>query len=364
MRVAFVIPGGGGGGVRSVLRVATGLNKRGHDVVVLHRSGRADLWDNVRQVYHSIRYGRGRGWLDSFKGRAVAYRTLTAEIAGENDAIVGVGVGCVLEMQHLPENCGVKVHNSRGVEPWCADAMRDAWSISMPRIVVGTHLVKLMREAGSMDPIYVAPNGIDASDYFPSLPESKRDGAGVVYHGAAVKDPELILEVLRRLSVRRSSMPLYVFSTFPRPATLPRKTQFVRFPSLPVARDLYSRSQVWFMASRNEGFGNPLLEAASCGCVPVSTECGGAADIIEHNQSGLLTPVGNAEALVSSIERVLDDDELRMRLRKGAQETAKRFSWDHAITSFESALKSIVRDAGASASYRYQPSHDSLNVVH
>lgn len=345
MNVGFVIPGGGGGGVRSVLRVATGLMDRSHEVSIYYREELGSFKDGLRRMYHAIRYGKGRGWLGSFTGKAMPYRRLTPHVVNNHDAIIGVGVSCVLEIEGLPQRCGVKVHNSRGVEPWCPHEMHSAWSISMPRIVVGSHLVKLMRDAGSSDPIFVAPNGIDAKDYFPSVPDEQRDGVGVVYHGASVKDPELILTVLRRLTELRPQLPLYAFSTFPRPQNLAAKTTFVRFPTLPAARDLYSRSKVWFMASRNEGFGNPLLEAASCGCALVSTDCGGARDIIDDGHSGLIIPVGDADSMVEAIERLLDDEVLRDQLRAKALETARRFSWTHAVDAFERALQSILSGA-------------------
>lgn len=342
MRVAFVIPGGGGGGVRSVLRVARGLIERGHELTIYYRADRSDVWDRFRRLYHALRYKRGRGWLGDFAGNAVPYRALTDEVVGDHDILIGVGVASVLEIADLPERCGIKVNNSRGIEPWCLQEMYKAWSLPMPRIVVGSHLVKLMREAGSDDPIFVAPNGIDAKDYYPSQPESARNGVGVVYHGAEVKDPRLITNVLQQLAQRRPHLPFYAFSTFPNPGNLPARTTFIRFPSLAAARDLYSRCQVWFMASRNEGFGNPLLEAASCGCALVSTDCGGASDIIEHGKSGLIVPVGDVEAMVSAIERLLDDEKLRLELQAQAMRTSKRFTWENAIDDFERALITIA----------------------
>ncbi len=340
--------------MRSVVRVATGLIARNHELTIYYREDPRSLWDRVRQCYHTIRFKRGHGWLDAFTGNVVPYRELSAAGVGDHEVVVGVGVACVREIARLPARCGIKINNSRGIEPWCLDEMYKAWALPMPRIVVGSHLVTLMREAGSRDPIFIAPNGIDANDYYPSLPESARDGVGVVYHGAEVKDPNLILSVLQRLAERRRQLPFYVFSTFPRPGALPSTATFVRFPGLAAARALYSRSKVWFMASRNEGFGNPLLEAASCGCALVSTDCGGASDIIDHQRSGLIVPVGDADAMINAIERLLDDNRLRDELRAGALQTAKRFTWDRAIDTFEDALRAITSDAPAA--------HDSASV--
>jgi glycosyltransferase involved in cell wall biosynthesis len=347
MRIAFVIPGSGGGGVRSVVRIAAGLIGHGCSVRILYRHQPPDLRDRVRQMYLAVRYRRGHAWLRSFPGEALPYESLTPKLVGSNDLIVGVGVSCVLAIADLPPHCGIKVHNSRGVEPWRSDDMTRAWAIPMPRIVVASHLVPLMREAGSIDPIFVAPNGVDRADYFPSLPETARDGVGAVYHGGDVKDPGLILETLNRLADRRPSLPLYVFSTFPRPRRLPRNATFVRFPSLAAARELYSRSLVWFLASRNEGLPNPLLEGLACGCALVSTDCGGAYDIIEHNRTGLIVPVGDADAMVQSILRLLEDAALRKRFVAASSETLENFTWPRAIDAFEHAITAITEGTTA-----------------
>jgi len=342
MRIALVIPGSGGGGVRSVVRIATGLIDHGHSVRILYRRQPPDIRDFGRRLYTAVRFRRGHDWLRSFPGEAIAYDSITPSLVGKNDLVIGVGVMCVLAIANLPPECGLKVHNSRGVEPWWKDEMTRAWTLPMPRIVVGSHLVALMREAGCDDPIFIARNGIDRTDYFPSLPEHVRDGVGTVYHGGDVKAPGLILETLNRLADRRPSTPLYVFGTFPRPRGLPRSAKYTRYPSLAAARELYSRSLVWFLASRNEGLPNPLIEGMACGCALVSTDCGGASDIVDHNHTGLIAPVGDADAMVESIEHLLDDSNIRNRFVANSSVVLEQFTWPRAIETFEGALKAIA----------------------
>ncbi len=347
MRIAFVIPGSGGGGVRSIVRIAKGLIQKGHQVRIAYRAPKPSLRDRFRNAYLAIRFSRGGSWLDSYPGESRPYDDLTPHVVGDNDIVIGVGVACVLAIADLPGRCGIKVHNCRGVEPWRNDEMTRAWALPMPRIVVGSHLVLLMRAAGSDDLIFVARNGVDRGDYFPSLPESARDGVGAVFHGGSVKDPDLILETINRLAASRPALPLYMFGSFPRPQKLPGNTAYARFPSLARARELYSRSLVWFLASRNEGLPNPLLEGAACGCALVSTDCGGASDIIENEKTGLIVPVGDAQAMTTAIERLLDDAQLRARFIRASQATVERLTWPRAVEEFESALIAI---AGGSSS--------------
>jgi glycosyltransferase involved in cell wall biosynthesis len=214
----------------------------------------------------------------------------------------------------------------------------------MPRIVVGRHLVELMREAGSRDPIYVAHNGVDRSAYYPSVPEHLREGVGAVYHGSEVKDPDLLRKTFRRLHEIYPNLPLYAFGSYPKPVGLPRAVRYIRLPKLPQAREIYSQCLVWFLTSRNEGLPNPLMEALACGCAVVSTDCGGAGDIIQHEQNGLLVSCGDASAMVFAIERLLGDPALRAHFRADAEHTLEEFTWPRAVDAFERALLDIVRN--------------------
>jgi len=342
MRIAFVIPGGGGGGARSVLRIATGLIERGHEIRILHPTPRRHPRAVLRHVYLRLRYGRRNDWTRRFPGVVRPYHSLTPEVVGRNDFVVGVGVDCVLAIADLPPQCGIKVHNSRGMEPWIMDRMLRAWQLSMPRIVVASYLEREMRSRGSNDPIFVVHNGVDRSEYFPSVPEDQRDGIGTVYHGAAVKAPDVILSVLHRFHDCRPDLPLYVFGSFRRPRGLPRAATYVRFPSLAVARDLYSRSLVWFCASRHEGLPNPLFEAMACGCAVVSTDCGGPSDQIENGTNGFIVPVGDEHAMVTRILEMLDSEELRARFVAASQVVLDRMTWKRAVDEFESAFYSIL----------------------
>lgn len=341
MKIAFVIPGGGGGGVRSIVRIATGLIEHRHRVRILYRDPPATARDRLRRMYLGIRYGQRNRWLTRFPGIATPYRRLEAHCVGRNDVLIGVGVSCVLEISELPDRCGVKVHNSRGVEPWIPEVMQAAWQLKMPRIVVGSHLVELMRRAGSMDPIFVAHNGVDRSEYFPCVDSDQRNGVGAVFHGGSVKDPAMLLEVFRRLSIARPQTPLHCFGSFPRPRQLPTRVDYVRFPSLAQAREIYSRCSVWFLTSQNEGLPNPLLEALACGCAVVSTDCGGASDIVAHDYNGFLIPVGDANSMIGSILRLLDCPATRSRFAAAGAGVLQRFTWPGAVATFEAAVENV-----------------------
>lgn len=352
LRIAFVLPGGGGGGgARVIVRFAQGLRDRGHEVRIFYPYERKSLREKVRETYLGLRYGKRQDWFQTYTGPMIAYNSLTPDSIGSNDVVIAIGVESVLAIAHLPESCGIKVHNSHGMEPWIADRMKAAWALPMPRIVSASYLVPLMRDQGSIDPIFVVHNGVDPDEYYPPTPDTVRCGVGTVYHGGSPKDPATILAVMHKIHEAMPDMPLYMFGTFPRPAGLTASASYVRLPTVTAARELYSRCGVWFCASRFEGFGLPLLEAMACGSAVVSSNCGGPSDIIADGVSGWLTPVGEADALAARILELLQDQDKHRAFVAAATARLAGFTWSGVVGQYEQALRSIVisKQAGPAA---------------
>ena len=64
------------------------------------------------------------------------------------------------------------------------------------------------------------------------------------------------------------------------------------------------------------------LEAMSAGCAIVASDTAPVAEVITHEQNGLLVPFFDSSALVASVCRILDDPALSQKLRQSARQTA------------------------------------------
>lgn len=87
--------------------------------------------------------------------------------------------------------------------------------------------------------------------------------------------------------------------------------------------EVYSAADVVVSSSLYETFGQTLIEAMACGCVPVSFEGSGQADIIRHQQNGYLARRLDSVSLAEGIEWAMTSGIDRKQLRK---EVVSRYS--------------------------------------
>jgi glycosyltransferase involved in cell wall biosynthesis len=83
-------------------------------------------------------------------------------------------------------------------------------------------------------------------------------------------------------------------------------------------RHWYGIASVFALSSLSEGSPNVLLEAMAAGVPIVSTAVGGVPEMLEHEQTGLLVPPRDPQAMAESMERLLTDPDLGTRLTKNA----------------------------------------------
>ena len=83
---------------------------------------------------------------------------------------------------------------------------------------------------------------------------------------------------------------------------------------------------IFLMTSKTEGLGTSVLDAFACEVPVVATRAGGIPEMVEHEQTGMLAPVGDWQALANHIIRILEDHKLRQHIVDGATEKLKKFS--------------------------------------
>jgi glycosyltransferase involved in cell wall biosynthesis len=88
--------------------------------------------------------------------------------------------------------------------------------------------------------------------------------------------------------------------------------------------ELYHCMDVNVLPSHREGFPRVLMEGAACGLAQVATSIRGCRQTVEHERTGALVPVRDAEALVRVLDELLADAARRERYGRAAREKAER----------------------------------------
>lgn len=82
---------------------------------------------------------------------------------------------------------------------------------------------------------------------------------------------------------------------------------------------LWARAHVAVLPSRREGLPLSLMEAAACGRAMIASDVPGCREIVVAEQTGLLVPVDDAQALAAAMDRLAGAPELRMRYAAAAR---------------------------------------------
>ncbi|MDO5503298.1 MAG: glycosyltransferase family 4 protein [Actinomycetia bacterium] len=93
--------------------------------------------------------------------------------------------------------------------------------------------------------------------------------------------------------------------------------------------DLMAGAQVACVPSLYEGFSFPAIEAMASGCALVASDAGALPEVVGRDgAAGLLVPAGDSGALSVALEKLLADEDLRLRLgAAGRARVSQRYSW-------------------------------------
>jgi glycosyltransferase involved in cell wall biosynthesis len=97
------------------------------------------------------------------------------------------------------------------------------------------------------------------------------------------------------------------------------------------ADSLMSVADVVALSSSDDGIGGVVIDAMSFGKPVASTAAGGIPEAVVDDETGLLVPIGDAEALGAAIARLVTDRELAQRMGANGIRRAPLFSIDNTV---------------------------------
>ena len=120
---------------------------------------------------------------------------------------------------------------------------------------------------------------------------------------------------------------------------------------------LVSRSIVTVLPYTSATQSGVIAVAYALGCPVIASSVGGLPEMVDDEESGLLVPPSDCDALASAICRILADSALQRRLHQGATQcAAKRLSWKAVISEhmrvYEELLHGVVVPSQGAASVK------------
>lgn len=115
-------------------------------------------------------------------------------------------------------------------------------------------------------------------------------------------------------------------------------------PSRADVCDAVKDCAMFVSSSDFEGLSNSMIEALSVGLPTICTDClgGGARECIENGVNGLLTPVGDVQALSDAMHRFADDEEFAEKCAIEGYKTRQRLSADSICEKWIDVVEKVL----------------------
>jgi glycosyltransferase involved in cell wall biosynthesis len=110
-------------------------------------------------------------------------------------------------------------------------------------------------------------------------------------------------------------------------------------------KDFYACLDAFVLPSRSDSFGLVLLEAWANSLPNIAYRAGGPADLVRHEQDGLLIPCGDVAGLARAMTRVVQDDSLCHSLgATGRRRIEPEFRWEQKLEMVRQTYEQCVKE--------------------
>lgn len=217
--------------------------------------------------------------------------------------------------------------------------VRETYHYRMKKIVISSWLRDIVMNEEHEDSSFV-PNGFDTKEYSLTIAIEKKSkfAVSMLNHYDKRKGCATSFAALSLVKQKYPQLQVNIFGTPARPDHLPDWYHYEQSPSKEEHLRINNESAIYVAASIDEGWGLTIGEAMLCGQAVACTDNRGFREMAKDGDTALLSPVKDAEALAANIIRLIEDDELRMKIAKNGMEFIKNMSIDNSYHLFKNAL--------------------------
>jgi glycosyltransferase involved in cell wall biosynthesis len=355
MQITFVLPGWArkpSGGFKVVYEYANYLFERGHKIRIVHSlltsPEQASLEKKIvvpilLMVNHTFGIPKVN-WFDiSPNIDMIMVRDLKERSIPRGDVIIATAWQTAEHVAQYSSSKGRKFYLVMDFYPWLGpkDRIEATWRAPFKKITISHWLYeKILQATMQSNDLITIPPGIDQRKFSLLKDVSLRaNRISMMYSRGSYKAPEDGISALEICKAQYPTLEATLFGPARPGKAIP---SWMVFRKNVLEEDLvriYNQSKIHVCCSLAEGFAFPPAEAMACGCAVVSTDCGGIREYAEHGVNALLSPPEDPNGLAQNVLRLLDDDNLRVRLAKAGYEKIQEFTWDKAVTRLEEVLR-------------------------
>jgi glycosyltransferase involved in cell wall biosynthesis len=183
------------------------------------------------------------------------------------------------------------------------------------------------------------PPGIDLENFRPRADVARRENM-VLALGRSNPLKNLPLTLAAWTALRQPRPELCLFGIEPELAA-GDGVRYVESPDDAEVNELFCQATVFVQTSTHEGFALPPLEAMATGAAVVCTDAHGNRDFCVDGVNCLM-PEPTVDAVSASLERLLDDPDLRDRLGTAGLQTAQEYAWGRRIDALEAFFERVA----------------------
>lgn len=225
--------------------------------------------------------------------------------------------------------------------PFLRPVVRRTWRAAAHVVAVSNRLRDLALETWPDGAVSVIENGVDTELFRPAAPPRGAAPGGplravVVAQLIQRKGIQYLVEAVGGLRTAGRDVQVEVYGSGPYEPELKDRVRALGLSTSVAFRGLTTHNElprilreadVFVLPSLQEGLPLALLEALASGLPAVATRVGGIPTLLRDGVDGLLVDPADAGGLRAALQRLLDDGDLRQRLRAAARAAAERFSW-------------------------------------
>jgi len=358
MKINFVLWGTSpAGGVKNVFQLANILATRRHDVTItsLHNPLQDHKWFPLKVKVYYIHESRVLLTLDFLLRNlnitaSSIYEYFFQRLAhAVPECDVNVATFCLTAFPVYRSEKGRPFYYIQHHEPlyffsdyYMRKLAEETYYLPLTRIANSTWVHDQLLNFYRVDSKVITP-GIDTNIFYPRKVERKDKKMRILSQARteSFKGLQYLVEALRQILKLRKDIEIVLFG-FKDPKIKAIPYTFIKFPKGDSLAKLYSSADIYVISSLAESFPLTPLEAMACGTPVVATRYG-TEDYCFNEVNSLVVPPKDPKALANAVLRLLDDDDLREKLRKEGLKTVKQFTWDRTADKFERLFREALR---------------------